>query len=94
MCTYPCSQVGQLVPVDAKAMFMSVLQLVLAPVLVGCTANTLAPAAVARVRPFMPLAATVVVVLIVGSMIACNVSTTADYGAKVSLPWTCLRPSL
>ncbi len=30
-------------PVDAKAMFLSVLQLVLAPVLVGCTINTIAP---------------------------------------------------
>lgn len=37
------SQVGQLVNVDPKAMFLSVLQLVLAPVLVGCTINTLAP---------------------------------------------------
>jgi BASS family bile acid:Na+ symporter len=38
--------VGQLVPVDAKAMFLSVLQLVLAPVLLGCTLNTLMPSVV------------------------------------------------
>ena len=36
-------QVGQLVPLDPKGMFMSVLQLVLAPVLLGCTINTLLP---------------------------------------------------
>jgi BASS family bile acid:Na+ symporter len=35
--------VGTLVPVDAKAMFMSVLQLVLAPVIVGTAANQLFP---------------------------------------------------
>jgi hypothetical protein len=35
--------VGTLVPVDARAMFMSVLQLVLAPVIVGTAANQLFP---------------------------------------------------
>jgi predicted Na+-dependent transporter len=33
--------VGTLVPFDARAMFMSVLQLVLAPVIVGTAANQL-----------------------------------------------------
>lgn len=75
--------VGQLVPMDAKAMFLSVLQLVLAPVLVGCTINSIAPGVVSKVRPFMPMAATAVVVLIVGSMIACNVTVVGAYGAKV-----------
>lgn len=35
--------VGTLVPVDARAMFLSVLQLVLAPVIVGTAANQLFP---------------------------------------------------
>jgi hypothetical protein len=126
-------QVGQLVAVDPKAMFLSVLQLVLAPVLIGCTVNSIAPKLVgghragrgtlgdacwtaagsrdtgvyavprlcgrceegvitctccpalqvALVRPFMPLAATAVVVLIVGSMISCNVAIMGQCGAKV-----------
>lgn len=33
-------------PVDPKAMFLSVLQLVLAPVLIGCTINSVAPSLV------------------------------------------------
>lgn len=36
-------QVGTLVPVDPKAMFMSVVQLVLAPVIVGTTLNQYFP---------------------------------------------------
>lgn len=38
-----CMQVGTLVPVDPKAMFMSVVQLVLAPVIVGTTLNQYFP---------------------------------------------------
>jgi hypothetical protein len=47
---------------------------------------------VARIRPFMPLAATAVVVLIVGSMIACNVEIVGRFGAMVRLggDMTCL----
>lgn len=39
----PPPQVGQLVALDPTAMFLSVLQLVLAPVLAGCTLNTFFP---------------------------------------------------
>jgi hypothetical protein len=42
--------VGTLVPVDARAMFMSVLQLVLAPVIVGTAANQLFPRVRRRLR--------------------------------------------
>ncbi|KAF5839427.1 sodium bile acid symporter family-domain-containing protein [Dunaliella salina] len=75
--------VGQLVPLDPKAMFLSVLQLVLAPVLIGATVNTLFPKFVSIVRPFMPMAATAIVVLIVGSMIACNVDIMSNFGPQV-----------
>ncbi|KAL6746054.1 sodium bile acid symporter family-domain-containing protein [Haematococcus lacustris] len=75
--------VGQLVPVDPKAMFVSVLQLVLLPVLVGCTINSIAPAFVRRVRPFMPLAATIVIMLLIGSMVSCNVHIVGAYGPQV-----------
>lgn len=43
-----CIQVGTLVPVDPKAMFMSVVQLVLAPVIVGTTLNQCFPRVGAR----------------------------------------------
>jgi BASS family bile acid:Na+ symporter len=38
--------VGQLIPIDAQAMFMDVVKLVLVPVLVGCTLNTFIPGVV------------------------------------------------
>lgn len=53
-------------------MFLSVLQLVLAPVLAGTALNQFLPNAVARVKLYTPFMATVVVFLIVGSMIATN----------------------
>ncbi|KAG2438753.1 hypothetical protein HXX76_005297 [Chlamydomonas incerta] len=75
--------VGTLVPVDPRAMFMSVLQLVLAPVLAGTALNQLFPAAVARVKLYTPFLATVVVFLIVGSMIGTNVAVVASSGAII-----------
>ncbi|GFH20386.1 putative sodium/metabolite cotransporter BASS1, chloroplastic [Haematococcus lacustris] len=48
--------VGQLVPVDPKAMFVSVLQLVLLPVLVGCTINSIAPAFVSHASTYIAVA--------------------------------------
>lgn len=75
--------VGSLVPVDPKDMFLSVLQLVLAPVLVGTALNSAFPAAVRRVRPFMPFVATAIVVLIVGSMIGSNAAVVAQSGVHI-----------
>ena len=73
--------VGTLVPVDARAMFLSTLQLVLVPVLLGALINQLAPRAVSRLRAYTPFLATVIVVLIVGSMISTNVAVVARSGA-------------
>jgi len=58
-----------------------------------------ARAQVSKVRPFMPLAATAVVVLIVGSMIACNVDIMANFGPQVGVhAWvsggTCVGPMI
>ncbi|KXZ51318.1 hypothetical protein GPECTOR_13g805 [Gonium pectorale] len=75
--------VGTLVPVDPGAMFLSVLQLVLAPVLAGTAVNQFFPSAVARVKLYTPFLATVVVFLIVGSMIATNVAVVASSGAAI-----------
>jgi BASS family bile acid:Na+ symporter len=38
--------IGQLIPIDAQAMFLDVLKLVLVPVLAGCTLNTFIPGVV------------------------------------------------
>ncbi|KAF6259620.1 sodium bile acid symporter family-domain-containing protein [Scenedesmus sp. NREL 46B-D3] len=75
--------VGTLVPVDAAAMFLSVLKLVLAPVIVGTAANQLFPRAVQRLRIYTPLLATVAVVMIVGSMISTNVAVVSLSGFSI-----------
>jgi len=63
---------GALVPVDAGAMLLSTVQLVLAPVLLGAALNQWAPAFVSRARLYTPALATCLVALIVGSMTANN----------------------
>jgi BASS family bile acid:Na+ symporter len=75
--------VGTLVPVDPRAMFLSTLQLVLAPVLAGVFLNQSFPKAVAKVRTVMPMLATALVVLIVGSMISQNVDAVKQSGFKI-----------
>lgn len=59
------------------------VQVVLAPVLLGAVLNQQAPRAVARVSPFMPLLAVSMVVLICSSVIAQNAA--AVRGAGVNL---------
>lgn len=52
--------VGTLVPVNGTAMFFSVLQLVLAPVLVGTCLNQFFPNVVSKIKVFTPFMATLV----------------------------------
>eukprot|EP00877_Chromochloris_zofingiensis_P002952 jgi/Chrzof1/12658/Cz07g02190.t1 len=75
--------VGTLVPVDATAMFLSTLQLVLAPVLIGAAVNQYFPKTVVRLRVYTPFLATVLVMLIVGSMISTNVVVVARSGFHI-----------
>ncbi|KAG2449723.1 hypothetical protein HYH02_005250 [Chlamydomonas schloesseri] len=63
---------GTLVPVDAKGLFMSTMQVVLLPVMAGCVANQQFPAVVARVARFTPAVATLLVAAIVGSTLAAS----------------------
>lgn len=61
---------GTLVPVDARALFASTLQVVLAPVLLGALANQRFPGAVARLSRFTPAVATLLVAVIVATTLA------------------------
>eukprot|EP00878_Enallax_costatus_P032589 GHUV01035828.1.p1 GENE.GHUV01035828.1~~GHUV01035828.1.p1 ORF type:complete len:352 (+),score=75.40 GHUV01035828.1:655-1710(+) len=75
--------VGTLVPVDPKAMFLSVVELVLAPVIVGAALNQCFPRLVQRVRIYTPFLATLLVVMIVGSMISTNVGVVSQSGFTI-----------
>lgn len=85
--------VGTLVPVDAKAMFLSVLQLVLAPVLVGALLNTYVPDLVTRAKAYMPFLATFMCCMIIGSMVGTNAALVAKAGLPILTAVTALHSS-
>lgn len=60
---------GRLVPVDAWGLFLSTLQVVLLPVLLGVTLNHFTPRLVGLVQPVAPMVAVIAIVLIVASII-------------------------
>ncbi|GIL78777.1 hypothetical protein Vretimale_266 [Volvox reticuliferus] len=70
--TITAALAGTLVPVDAKGLFVSTLQVVLLPVMLGCLANQRFPAAVSRIARYTPAVATLLVAAIVGSTLAAS----------------------
>lgn len=60
---------GQYVPVDALGLFLSTLQIVLAPVVIGVALNRYVPRFVKSVLPVAPLISVVAIVLICASII-------------------------
>ncbi|GIL45293.1 hypothetical protein Vafri_2459 [Volvox africanus] len=70
--TITAALAGTLVPVDAKGLFVSTMQVVLLPVMLGCLANQCFPVAVSRIARFTPAVATLLVAAIVGSTLAAS----------------------
>jgi BASS family bile acid:Na+ symporter len=64
------SLLGAVVPVDAKGIAMSTIQVVLAPIAVGMTANKFFPSLVKAVLPFAPVVGVVSTCLLVASAVA------------------------
>ena len=85
--------VGTLVPVDPQAMFLSVLQLVLAPVLAGALLNTYFPSFVTSAKAYMPFLATFMCCMIIGSMVGTNASLVAKAGLPILTAVTALHSS-
>lgn len=75
--------VGAMVPVDAKALFVSTLQVVLVPVILGAALNQFFPRAVKQTAPFAPLVAVIAVVLILGSVMAQNAAAVTLAGPRL-----------
>lgn len=63
---------GSWLPVDAGALFVSILQIVLLPVLAGVLVNTFFGGAVRRVSPVLPLVSVVAIIVIVMAIVAAN----------------------
>lgn len=75
--------VGKLVAVDAAGLFVSTLQVVLAPVLLGVALNKYAPVIMQRAAPFSSLLAVVMVALVCASVMSTNAAAVRSAGPAV-----------
>lgn len=69
---------NHVVPVPAGDMFLDILQIVLAPVLIGTTINSLFSSKIEKARNVFPLISTLAIVLIIAIIVALNKSKIAD----------------
>lgn len=76
---------GQYVPVDAWGLFLSTLQIVLAPVVVGVALNRFAPRFVKFVLPVSPLISVLAIVLICASIIGGSADKFKQSGGVLAL---------
>jgi BASS family bile acid:Na+ symporter len=84
---------GQFVAVDPKGLFMSTVQVVLAPVLAGALLNQYCNSLVHIVSPLMPFVAVATVALLCGSAIAQNAAAILSSGSLVVSAVCCLHAS-
>ncbi|XP_072986974.1 probable sodium/metabolite cotransporter BASS1, chloroplastic [Typha latifolia] len=84
---------GQFVAVDPIGLFMSTVQVVLAPVLVGALLNQYCNGLVEVVSPLMPFIAVATVAILCGSAIAQNASAILTSGLQVVTSVCCLHAS-
>ncbi len=75
---------GTLVPVDAWGLFLSTLQVVLLPVVVGIALHHLAPKLVHAVLPIAPLVSVIAIALICASIIGQSAATFLDSGLRLT----------
>jgi len=61
---------GQVIPVNAAAIALSTIQVVLAPILVGMTFNWFKPDLVQKILPFSPIVGVLITCLLVGTSVA------------------------
>ena len=76
---------GATIQVKAWAMFLSIVQIVIAPVVVGVAVNELLPGFASRIRRAMPAFSAVVVAVIVAAVVAASAARIRDSAALVAL---------
>ena len=74
---------GQFLPVDAGALFISILQIVLAPVLVGLILRRVAPRMVERLLDVLPLVSVAGITAVVMAVVAASSATLLSVGLLV-----------
>ena len=76
---------GKSIDVDAAAMFLSIVKIVIAPIIVGVGANELLPRFAARIRRAMPAFSSVVVAVIVAGVVAASAARIREAAGLVAL---------
>jgi BASS family bile acid:Na+ symporter len=80
------AMLGTVVPVDAAGIAMSTIQVVLAPIAVGMTANKYAPRFVEKILPFAPVVGVVSTCLLVASAVAQVAEPIINAGWALQIP--------
>ncbi|MGI8649006.1 MAG: bile acid:sodium symporter family protein [Rubrobacter sp.] len=76
---------GRWLPIDAGALFVSIVQVVLVPVILGVVVNTFLGGFVRRVRPALPLVSVSFIVIIVMGVVAASSENILTVGPLVLL---------
>lgn len=77
---------GAVVPVDAKGIAMSTIQVVLAPIAIGMTTNKFFPKFVKTILPFAPVVGVVSTCLLVASAVAQVAEPIINAGLSLQIP--------
>jgi len=77
---------GAVVPVDAKGIAMSTIQVVLAPIAIGMTTNKFFPKFVKAILPFAPVVGVVSTCLLVASAVAQVAEPILNAGLSLQIP--------
>ncbi len=76
---------GEFLPVDARGLLVSILQVVLVPVLLGIVLRALVPRAVERVEPVLPLLSVAAITTVVVVVVAASAQTLLSVGLLLVL---------
>ena len=74
---------GSYLPVDAGALFLSIIQIVLVPIVVGVLMSRFLPRVVARLTPWMPLVSVTGITLVVLAVVAGSAATILASGLLI-----------
>jgi len=74
---------GQMIPVDFWGMFLSIVEVILAPIALGLLAKRFLPKATAAVVPYLPAFSTVVITLIVVAVVSANAAKLHSCGLLI-----------
>lgn len=74
---------GEKIPVPVTGMLMSLIQIVVIPVVIGCTLNTFLHKQLSPIRDLFPLISVAAIVLVIGIIVALNADRIGDAGLLV-----------